>query len=139
MRHEEAKDKRGFTVYREATRFDSVRIHEILQQKVYEVSVRREGLRQMVVRTESAVSGGTFRAALAVLGRLWEGWKRIVHVVGNFQARVILTLFYFVLLGLVAIPVRLLSDPLRHRLSQSSFWLSRRNEPVTLEEARRQF
>ena len=31
------------------------------------------------------------------LKRLWEGWKKIAHKIGNFQARVLLTVFYAVL------------------------------------------
>jgi hypothetical protein len=40
-----------------------------------------------------------------VLKRVWQNWSRIAHAVGTFQARVLLTLFYGVLVlpfGLVA-------------------------------------
>jgi hypothetical protein len=31
------------------------------------------------------------------LKRMWHAWKRIAHKIGNFQARVLLTVFYAVL------------------------------------------
>ena len=50
-----------------------------------------------------------------VLGRLWRGWKRIGRKIGDFQARVLLTFFYFVVLAPFAMGVRLMADPLRLR------------------------
>jgi hypothetical protein len=47
--------------------------------------------------------------------RLWEGWKRVAHAIGNFQARVLLTLLYIVLVLPFGLAVRLFSDPLRIR------------------------
>ena len=47
------------------------------------------------------------------LRRLWEGWKRVGRKIGDFQARVLLTFFYFVVLAPFAIGMRLFADPLR--------------------------
>jgi len=47
------------------------------------------------------------------LKRAWEGWKRIAHKIGNFQARVLLTIFYGVLVLPFGLAARLFSDPLR--------------------------
>ena len=73
-----------------------------------------------------------------MLRRLWEWWKRFAELVGNFQARVLLTALYFVLLTPVALPLRAFGDPLRRRPSGSSFWLPRPARPASLEGARRQ-
>jgi hypothetical protein len=48
-----------------------------------------------------------------LLTRLWQRWKRIAQKIGNFQARVLLTIFYAVLVLPLGIVVRLLFDPLR--------------------------
>jgi hypothetical protein len=46
------------------------------------------------------------------LHRLWEGWKRVGRKIGDFQARLLLTIFYFVVLAPFAMGVRLFADPL---------------------------
>ena len=60
----------------------------------------------------------------AALRRLWQGWKRVGRKIGDFQARVLLTIFYFVILAPFALGVRLLADPLG--LKQPGGWV-----PVT--------
>jgi hypothetical protein len=47
------------------------------------------------------------------LRRLWTGWTRVAHRIGNVQARVMLTVFYAVVVSPFALAVRVLSDPLR--------------------------
>ena len=73
----------------------------------------------------------------AVVRRLWEGWKRFGRRMGDFQARVLLTVFYFVILAPFALVVRAKADPLG--LHREGGWLpvTRTGEP--LERARRQF
>lgn len=79
---------------------------------------------------------GSVRAALAAL---WERWKRIAHVIGNVQARVLLSILYFILVGPFALLVRLTMDPLALRpLHRRTFWLSLPHKTVGLDEARRQ-
>jgi len=48
-----------------------------------------------------------------VLRRLWEGWMRVAQRIGNVQARVMLTVFYIVIVAPFALAVRALSDPMR--------------------------
>jgi hypothetical protein len=45
---------------------------------------------------------------------MWEGWKRVARKIGDFNARLILSLFYFLILFPFSMMVRL-SDPLRLR------------------------
>ena len=73
-----------------------------------------------------------------VLKRLWRWWKRFAEAVGNFQARLLLTALYFVLLAPLALPLRAFGDPLRRRPRGTSFWLPRAARPATLAGARRQ-
>jgi hypothetical protein len=54
---------------------------------------------------------------------LWQGWKRIAHKIGEFQSRLILSLFYYVLFAPFAIGVKFFSDPLQIKKYQG--WLLR--------------
>ena len=51
----------------------------------------------------------------AWLARAWEAWKGVAHYIGNFQARLLLTLLYFSWLVPFGLLVRLCSDPLDMR------------------------
>lgn len=72
-----------------------------------------------------------------LLRRLWEGWKRVGRKIGDFQARVLLTLFYFVLLAPFAVVVRLKADPLG--IKRGVGWSPVVRAGDALERARRQF
>jgi len=48
----------------------------------------------------------------STLRKLWHGWKKIAREIGNFQARVLLVVFYFLVLTPFAIIVRIVADPL---------------------------
>lgn len=47
------------------------------------------------------------------LNQLWKKWLKIAHVIGNFQGQVILTVFYFLIMGPFGIAFRIFTDPLR--------------------------
>jgi hypothetical protein len=49
----------------------------------------------------------------ADLKALWVAWKRIAHKIGNFQARVLLTIIYAIVVLPFGLAVRLFSDPLQ--------------------------
>jgi hypothetical protein len=74
---------------------------------------------------------------MPLLRRLWHAWKRVGRKIGDFQARVLLTLFYFVLLAPFAVAVRLKADPLGLRRGGGWLPVVRAGDP--LERARRQF
>ncbi len=83
------------------------------------------------------------RPSGAVHGHLrlfWRAVQIIARKVGEFQARVILSILYLVLVGPYALVLRLFADPLRLRPDQTPHWLAR-ERPVggTVGEARRQF
>ena len=71
---------------------------------------------------------------------LWARWKKIARIIGDFNARVILTLFYFIFLAPFALAVRFLSDPLAIKNKSAPSWgvKSQTEEPLT-EQAKRQF
>jgi hypothetical protein len=69
--------------------------------------------------------------------RAWQAWKDLAHKIGNFQARVILSIFYASLVLPFGLAARLFSDPLRIKKKPEQ-WLDHPNEAYDLEWARRQ-
>ena len=59
-----------------------------------------------------------------LLTRLWNGWKRFGKKVGDFQARVLLTIFYFVILAPFGLGMRA-ADPLGLRKTGEPAWRPR--------------
>ena len=75
-----------------------------------------------------------------MLRRAWQRWKAIAHAIGAFQSRVMLNLFFFLILAPFAIGVKLLSDPLRITRQRRSHWYDKETNPATRwDHARRQF
>jgi hypothetical protein len=75
-----------------------------------------------------------------MLRTLWARWKRFAQKVGDFQARLILTVIYFLILGPFGLVVGFLRDPLRVKHApQTSIWVPREPEHASLESAKRQF
>lgn len=73
-----------------------------------------------------------------MLKRMWEAWKRIAHKIGNFQARVLLTILYVVLVLPFGLGVRLFADPLRIRKRPAN-WLDNEATSQDMDWARRQW
>jgi hypothetical protein len=72
--------------------------------------------------------------------RLWALWKGFAGRLADVQARLILTLFYFVILGPVAVALRLRSDPLAIKPGSPRGWRARNaEEPMSLERAAGQY
>jgi hypothetical protein len=71
---------------------------------------------------------------------LWAAWKRIARKIGDFQARVLLTVFYFVFLAPFALVMSRTSDPLALKPGTARGWGIRQSDPeYTIEMARKQF
>jgi hypothetical protein len=76
------------------------------------------------------------------LGSIWSTWKKVGQFIGDWIARVALTVFYFVVALPFGLGTRLLGDPLRaHPIVASTYWQTREEDqiPHDLQEARRQF
>lgn len=75
-----------------------------------------------------------------MLKTLWSRWKHFAQKVGDFQARLILTVIYFLILGPFGLVVGFLRDPLKVKHApQTSIWVQRESEDAGLESAMRQF
>lgn len=71
------------------------------------------------------------------LKRVWEAWKRLAHKIANFQARVLLTVLYLILVLPFGIAVRLFTDPLRIKKWPTQ-WLDHPSETNDMQWAQRQ-
>lgn len=75
-----------------------------------------------------------------MLNGLWRGWLVVARTLGRLQARLLLTVVYFVVLAPFALAVRLFLDPMRLRETSSWHWYREGERPAPdLEWARRQF
>jgi len=71
---------------------------------------------------------------------LWERWKRFGKRIGDFQARALLSIFYFIILAPFALIIRWVSDPLAIKTKTSRGWqVKGEGEGSTRERASRQF
>ena len=76
---------------------------------------------------------------MTFLRRFWEGWKRFGQIMGDFVARVILSIFYFTVFLPFGLGTRLFSDPLDIKTDDKEpQWHERKTKDLTLDDARRQ-
>ena len=71
-----------------------------------------------------------------MLKRAWQAWKELAHKIGNFQARVLLTIFYVLLLPF-GLATRLFNDSLRIKRPPQQ-WLEHPNDAYDIQWARKQ-
>jgi hypothetical protein len=77
---------------------------------------------------------------ITVLKRAWEAWKSFGRRLGDFQARFILTIFYFVIIAPFSLLVRCLTDPLSLKRGTAKGWTVRSDSKRTeLQRASEQF
>jgi hypothetical protein len=69
--------------------------------------------------------------------KAWAAWKNLAHKIGNFQARVVLSIFYAIGVLPFGLAARLFSDPLRIKKKPTE-WLDHPDEAYDLEWARKQ-
>lgn len=87
-----------------------------------------------------SIDQGLPQASGSLPHRIWQSWGNISGRMGNFQSRIILSLFFFILVLPFALIAKLLSDPLRIRYQESqSHWLTKLGTETSLERFRRQF
>jgi hypothetical protein len=69
--------------------------------------------------------------------RGWRAWTCLAHKIGNFQARVLLTALYALIVLPFGLAVRWFGDPLRIK-RRPTHWLEHPNETCDMNWARRQ-
>jgi hypothetical protein len=75
-----------------------------------------------------------------LLRRFWERWKRFGKKIADIQARLLLTIFYYVLLAPFALALRRWGDPLGIKTGSPKGWHTRApGNGTPKEQAARQF
>jgi hypothetical protein len=80
---------------------------------------------------------GIFSKIWAGLKAFWAAWTRIAKKIGTFQARVLLTVMYALLVWPFGLAVRWFADTLRTK-HRPDHWLPHPDEAGDMEWARRQ-
>ena len=62
-------------------------------------------------------------AKVGFLRKAWLGWTSFAHKLGNFQARLMLTILYFFIIAPFCLVIRLFSDPLRLKKATPKGWI----------------
>jgi hypothetical protein len=73
---------------------------------------------------------------------IWAGIKAFSKKIAHVQAIIILTLFYFLVIGLFSVIIRLLGRDLLNKKwkdNKTSYWTEKEKTEINLEIARRQF
>lgn len=75
----------------------------------------------------------------SMLSRIWAAWKRFGQAIGNFVARIVLTIFYYTIFVPFGLITSMFQDPLdiKGDYKQKSGWVARESGDKTLEEAQR--
>jgi len=74
-----------------------------------------------------------------MVNRIYQVWLRVSKRIGNFQARLILTIFYFVFLPVFAIAGKILHKmSSRHEKTQST-WIHKERKEAKLPDLRNQY
>jgi hypothetical protein len=75
---------------------------------------------------------------MGFLRKAWKKWRAFGQLMGDFVARIFMTVFYFTVALPFGIGVRLFKDPL-HLKSKQTGWLPRETKRETIEDARRPY
>ena len=73
-----------------------------------------------------------------LLQKVWAGWKRFGHFMGDLLARIVLTVFYFTIFLPFGIANTLFGDPLDMK-QKAPKWIERTTGDRTMAEAQREF
>ena len=76
---------------------------------------------------------------MKILSSAWQAWKKIAHKIGVFQARLILTLFYFLILSPAGLLYTLFKDELKIKKTFKTSWIDKNKQSQTLADLRQQY
>ena len=72
--------------------------------------------------------------------KIWERWKIIARKIGDFNARLILTLFYFIIITPFAFILKTFTDPLQLKNKNHKGWQENPRPSLnSIEESYKQF
>jgi hypothetical protein len=72
---------------------------------------------------------------------LWAGWKKFALVLGIVNTKILLTITYFIIMGIAAIGSRIVRADLLDKKfrKKNSYWVEREQVVIDLESCKRQF
>lgn len=73
-------------------------------------------------QTIETATGHAEKGASYSFARLWQRWKRVARRIADFQARLLLSVFYFLFFAPFALLVRWFSDPLLLKKNKPPEW-----------------
>jgi len=73
-----------------------------------------------------------------MLARAWRRWIKITTFLGTVQMVVLLSVVYWTMVPLIAIPLKFFSDPLGRRRSTGGVWIKRQPLSQILETMKEQ-
>jgi len=77
---------------------------------------------------------------MSALKAMWNGWKKIAQRIGVFNTKLLLFLFYYLMLGPVSLLTRIFQrDMLGKRIQAGSLYCDGSQSVADPERARRQF
>ncbi len=76
---------------------------------------------------------------LSFLKAAWRGWLKFAHILGTIQMVVVLSLIYYTMVAIMAIPFKLLADPLTLKRTNRGKWIEREPVSHTLDTMKNQY
>lgn len=73
-----------------------------------------------------------------IMAKVWRGWLKLAEIIGNFQMTVILSVIYWTMVAVLALPFRLFADPLAQKGSHQRSWVRRAPVEDVAESAKKQ-
>jgi hypothetical protein len=74
---------------------------------------------------------------MTILNRIWNAWKKVGTAIGDFIARIVLSLLYFTIVLPFGLITRLGRDPLDLNPKEPVSWHARSTRDQTLDDGRR--
>ena len=76
---------------------------------------------------------------METLRKIWSAWKQFGQKIGDFFARVVLSIFYFTIFFPFGLGLRLFGDPLTLKSFDDNevMWLERETKDLVIDDARR--
>jgi hypothetical protein len=94
----------------------------------------------VIVRSIIGIACAVFIVlGIALIKDFWHGWKAFGQFLGDWLARVVLTIFYFTVFIPFGLGVRLFADPLQIKTQPAQLWRPRPTGDQTLEDTTRQY
>ena len=81
----------------------------------------------------------TSEARPGIFRRAWDRWMKFAEMMGTVNLVIVLSIMYWTMVTVVAIPFRLASDPLRIKTSEGHGWIVREPFDSDVESMRSQY